>query len=197
MSRLEVCGTLRLTAPYLRVKIDRVMTDLLILGTLLGGPKHGYRLKQEAGLMFGEGDIHNNLVYPLLRRFSAKGWISRKTAPGERGQKRQIYALTALGRRALMERITQFGEHETRSTEQFIIRVGFFELLTPEARSRILNGREQYLRRRDDHLSKIQNRMEVGLFGPEVLRHVRERISAELKWIHRLRRKAITIKAKE
>ena len=145
--------------------------------------------------MFGEGDIHNNLVYPILRRFSAKGWITKKTARGERGQKRQVYALTAVGRRALLERIMQFGEHEASSAEEFTIRVGFFELLTPEARSRILNGREQYLRLRDEHLSKIQDRMEVGAFGPEVLRHVREGIKNELQWIRRLRHKAITLSA--
>jgi len=147
--------------------------------------------------MFGEGDIHNNLVYPILRRFTAKGWITKKTARGERGQKRQVYALTAAGRRALLERILQFGEHEAGSAEEFTIRVGFFELLTPEARSRILNGREQYLRLRDEHLSNIQARLEVGAFGPEVLKHVRECIKSELQWVRRLRHKAITLSLKE
>ena len=147
--------------------------------------------------MFGEGDIHNNLVYPLLRRFSAKGWIRKKTVPGKRGQKRQVYALTALGRRALIERIAKFEEQEASSKEGFTIRVGFFELLTSEARSRILSGREVYLQKRDRHLAKIQNQMEIGPFGREVLRHVRESISAELQWIRRLRRKSITTSPEE
>jgi DNA-binding PadR family transcriptional regulator len=43
------------------------MTDLILLATLLDGPKHGYELKKRAGLIFGQGmTIHNNLVYPLM-----------------------------------------------------------------------------------------------------------------------------------
>lgn len=44
------------------------MNDLLILAALLEGPKHGYALKKHAGLISGQTDMHNNLVYPLLRR---------------------------------------------------------------------------------------------------------------------------------
>ena len=52
------------------------MNDLIILALLLDGPKHGYQLKREAGFLFGHGDMHNNLVYPLLRRFLTAGRIS-------------------------------------------------------------------------------------------------------------------------
>jgi hypothetical protein len=45
------------------------MNDLLLLATLLEGPKHGYALKKQAGLILGEAELQNNLVYPLLRRF--------------------------------------------------------------------------------------------------------------------------------
>ena len=74
------------------------MTDLILLATLLDGPKHGYQLKKQAGLIFGQGAIHNNLVYPLMRRFTNEGWVSKKTMPGERGQNKQQYAITAAGR---------------------------------------------------------------------------------------------------
>jgi hypothetical protein len=47
------------------------MNDLIILATLLDGPKHGYQLKREAGFILGQGAMHNNLIYPMLRRFTA------------------------------------------------------------------------------------------------------------------------------
>lgn len=65
------------------------MTDIIVLATLLGGPKHGYQLKHEAGLILGQTNLHNNLVYPLLRRFTEEGWVTSKTVPGERGQRRR------------------------------------------------------------------------------------------------------------
>jgi DNA-binding PadR family transcriptional regulator len=46
------------------------------------------------GLISGKGEMHNNLVYPLLRRFVESGWVSKRKGPGERGQTRDIYALT-------------------------------------------------------------------------------------------------------
>ena len=58
------------------------MNDLLMLAALLGGPKHGYALKKQAGLMTGQANLHNNLVYPLLRRFVARGWVTRKKVAG-------------------------------------------------------------------------------------------------------------------
>src|SRR6266436_8031532 len=83
------------------------MTALTVLALLIEGPKHGYRLKQEAGTIFGQAALHNNLVYPLLRRFTASGWVTRKTVPGARGQNRQQYALTPLGRRTLLGRVRE------------------------------------------------------------------------------------------
>ncbi|HEX6906827.1 MAG TPA: PadR family transcriptional regulator, partial [Terriglobales bacterium] len=127
------------------------MIDLIILANLLDGPKHGYALKKQAGMLFADSELHNNLVYPLLRRFTSQGWVTRKSAPGERGQTRQQYALTAAGRRALLERLNTFTEKEAHSTEEFLVRVGLFELLAPEARERVLNTRQRLLAQREAH----------------------------------------------
>src|ERR1700719_2372007 len=120
------------------------MTDLIILALLLPGPKHGYQIKREAGWILGQEAMHNNLVYPMLRRFLAEGMATKKSVPGERGQNRQQYVLTARGRRTLLARLNTYGENEAESAEGFHMRVGMFELLEPEARERILSLREAY-----------------------------------------------------
>ena len=74
-----------------------------MLSMMLGGPKYGYQLKREAGWIMGQA-LHNNLVYPSLRRFLEEGWVSKKAVPGERGQTRQQYVLSAEGRRGTSER---------------------------------------------------------------------------------------------
>src|ERR1700739_3526505 len=113
------------------------MTDLIMLGMLLAGPQHGYRLKQSAGMVFGQGELHNNLVYPLLRRFMANRWVTKKVVPGARGQNRQQYAITPLGRQALLDRIREFSPQEAKAEDAFRLRVGLFGLLSPEDRGRI------------------------------------------------------------
>jgi DNA-binding PadR family transcriptional regulator len=165
------------------------MTDLIILGMLFEGPQHGYRLKQNAGLIFGQGKLHNNLVYPLLRRFMANKWLTKKTVAGERGQNRQQYALTPLGRQALLDRIRVFTEQDARSEDAFRIRVGFFEMLTPEDRDRILHLREDALHSRSETLSNLQQKIELGQFAGEVVSFLGEQTQTELGWIARLRQK--------
>lgn len=164
------------------------MNDLIILAMLLDGPKHGYRLKQEARTIFGKGELHNNLVYPLLHRFTSQGWVTKKSAPGERGQVRQQYALTTLGRQVLLEKIRDFTEPDARSAEAFRTRVGFFAMLAEEDRERILGLREEFLRERDERLGRLQKTMSLGAYGAEVVGFTREQLAAERAWIGRLRR---------
>jgi DNA-binding PadR family transcriptional regulator len=164
------------------------MTDLIILAMLLEGPQHGYRLKRDAGALFGQVALHNNLVYPLLRRFAAEGWVTKQTLPGERGQKRQQYAITPLGRRTLLERLSSFTEQEARSEENFRGRVGFFALLAREGRERILGLREGFLKGRDERLAALQKNLDLGMYGGEVVIFMRQQIKVELAWIGRLHR---------
>jgi DNA-binding PadR family transcriptional regulator len=163
------------------------MNELIILATLLECPKHGYRLKREAGLILGPGNLHNNLVYPLLRRFVSEGLVTQKDAPGERGQTRKLYALTALGRRTLIERLSKYSEHDAESPDGFLWRVGLFGVLSAEVREGILGAREKALRARDEHLATLQQRMDLGIYGGDIVAHLRRTIQADLSWIRHLR----------
>lgn len=163
------------------------MTDLIILGMLLAEPQHGYRLKQQAGTIFGQGQLHNNLVYPLLRRFVANKWVTKKTVPGERGQNRQQYAITSLGRQSLMDRLRSFSEQDARSEDAFRVRVGFFGMLSVEDREKILGFREAALRSRNQVLSSLTRAMALDTYGGEVVAFLREQNETELAWIGRLR----------
>jgi DNA-binding PadR family transcriptional regulator len=164
------------------------MTDLILLATLLDGPKHGYQLKKQAGMIFGQGAIHNNLVYPLLRRFTNEGWVSKKTVPGERGQNKQQYAITAAGRKALIERLSDFDDDAARSEEGFRIRVALLSMLPEGTREKVLNARERALAARDEHLAAIQEAMDLGVYPAEVVKFMREQVAGEIAWIRRLKR---------
>ena len=163
------------------------MNDLLLLAMMLDGPKYGYQLKREAGWIMGQ-ELHNNLVYPMLRRFLNDKWVSKKAVPGERGQTRQQYILTAEGRRKLFDRLNAFSEGDAASEEAFHLRVGLFPALQPQARDATLQFRENYLQRRDQKLETLQGKMDLGKFGGEVVSHLRKQIELELEWIRRLRR---------
>ena len=167
------------------------MTDLIILGMLMAGPQHGYRLKQQAGMVFGQGELHNNLVYPLLRRFVENSWVTKRTTGGERGQKRDIYALTSEGKIELLQRLSHFTEKEAPSENEFRVRVGLFSLLAPSAREAILSERDRWLAGRQERLAGIQAamaEMNADAWGHSVVRFYLSQIQAERKWIAEMAR---------
>lgn len=164
------------------------MNDLLLLCMMLDDPKYGYQLKREAGWILGQEALHNNLVYPLLRRFLEAKWVSKKTVPGDRGQTRQQYALSREGRRYLFERLNAFAETDASSEDAFHLRVGVFPALKPHVRGAVLSLREGYLQRRHQKLGALQDKMDLGKFGGEIVRHMRKQIEIECAWIRHLRR---------
>jgi DNA-binding PadR family transcriptional regulator len=168
------------------------MNDLLMLAMLLGEPKYGYQLKRETGWMIGQADLHNNVVYPMLRRFLQEGWVTRKAVPGQRGQTRQQYALTAQGRRYFFDRVNAFSEADASSAEAFHLRVGIFSGLTVGSREAILSLRGNYLQRRYQRLEALQANMELGKYGGEIVRYMCKQIEVERDWIQRIRRIAKT-----
>ncbi len=166
------------------------MNDLLMLAMLLDGPKYGYQLKREAGWITGQGPLHNNLVYPMLRRFLEQRWVSQKEAAGERGQTRLQYALTAEGKRYLFGRMNEFGAADAASEEAFNLRVGLFGALQSEVRERILAMREEFLRGRDQKLAALEKNMDLGQFGTEIVKHMRKQVEMDAEWVRHLRRVA-------
>jgi DNA-binding PadR family transcriptional regulator len=166
------------------------MNDLLLLAALLPGPQHGYALKKQVGLITGHRAMHNNLVYPLLHRFVKNAWVSKRRSAGQRGQTREVYALTSKGKQELLRRLANYPESEVASENAFRFRVGLFAVLDPETRGRILATREQFLTVREQRLARISETVDAGPWGSEVVRFFREQISAERTWIATLARKA-------
>lgn len=162
------------------------MIDLVLLTALLGGPAHGYALKRTAGLIFGSGTLHNNIVYPLLKKFVKSGWVEQSTVPGDRGQQRKQYRITAAGRKYLLEQIAEFGEREASNDGAFLFRVALFDLLSNEKRIEILAARKAHLARRLSELDKLEKAGRPKSFSGAVLERVQDVARDELDWIAKL-----------
>jgi DNA-binding PadR family transcriptional regulator len=161
------------------------MNDILILASLLSGPKHGYLIKKEAGLVLTGHDLHNNLVYPLLHRFRLRGWVGQRKSRGERGQTRLEYYLKAAGRAEISRRVKRYPD-SGNSDEAFYLRAGLFDLLDSEARSRILRVRESELENLAARLKKIAADLKPTGFASEMVNYLRHKTKAELNWVRSL-----------
>jgi transcriptional regulator len=76
--------------------------DLLILRTLLNGPKHGWdiaeRIEQISEHVL---EINQGSLYPALHRLEHQGWIKAESRVSELGRRARYYRLTAAGRKQL------------------------------------------------------------------------------------------------
>ncbi|GAA1855892.1 PadR family transcriptional regulator [Microlunatus capsulatus] len=79
----------------------RGVLDLCLLALLTDRAVYGYELSERLGA-FGL-PVAPGSVYPLLARLERQGLVKTELRPSERGPARKYYALTAEGRRVLVE----------------------------------------------------------------------------------------------
>jgi PadR family transcriptional regulator, regulatory protein PadR len=85
-----------------RIEMLQGTLDLLILRTLLLGPRHGHAIAK--AIEFNSDDVlqvEQGSLYPALHRLIKRGWISFEVGTSENNRRAKFYKLTALGRRQL------------------------------------------------------------------------------------------------
>jgi DNA-binding PadR family transcriptional regulator len=162
------------------------MNDLVILTALLGGPAYGYALKKTAGLIFGNGALHNNVIYPSLKKFVQNGWVEQSSVPGDRGQQRKQYRITAAGKKYLLGQIGTLDQHEAGDEGAFLLRVALFDVLPQGKRKGIIAARKSFLTARTVELAQLREVAQAGSFGMVALDRVRHQVKDELRWIHQI-----------
>jgi transcriptional regulator len=96
--------------PNSSLDLLRGTLDLLILRTLVTGPRHGYTIADE--ILNNSGEellVEEGALYPALHRLAARGWVESEWGVSENNRKARYYALTPAGRRQLR---TQTAEWE-------------------------------------------------------------------------------------
>jgi PadR family transcriptional regulator, regulatory protein PadR len=88
--------------PAARMELLQGTLDVLILRTLLGGPRHGHAIakyiqRTSEDLL----QVETGSLYPALHRLEAKGWIAPSWELSEKGKRARYYRLTAQGRKQL------------------------------------------------------------------------------------------------
>ena len=81
----------------------------LILSLLSGGESYGYAIIQEIKARSKERiQWTDGMLYPVLHRMEAEGWITSRWVVAESGRKRKYYAIQREGRRALTQQREQW-----------------------------------------------------------------------------------------
>lgn len=85
-----------------RVEILQGTLDLLILRTLLLGPRHGHSIAKHIQQTSEELlQVETGSLYPALHRMEAKGLIAASWDVSDKGKRAKYYRLTPAGKKQL------------------------------------------------------------------------------------------------
>jgi PadR family transcriptional regulator PadR len=92
-----------------RIALLQGTLDLLILKTLLFGPRHGQGIARSIQLQSEEVFlVDHGSLYLALQRLEDKKWVSAKWGVSENNRKARFYSLTAKGHQQLMEKTSEW-----------------------------------------------------------------------------------------
>ena len=124
--------------------------EILILRRLQGGPAHGYELRKRVEETTGVV-LHNNSLYPALKRFEEAGAVTKAAEPQPGRPPRLVYTLTATGRDLLHDMLADFPAEQAADDSEFMARLGQFSLLSLTERAVVLATRHAAVTRRLAH----------------------------------------------
>jgi transcriptional regulator len=76
--------------------------DMLILGSLVRGRRHGYGIAQHLKKISEDVlDVGESSLYPALQRLLVNGWVAAEWGASENNRRARYYNLTAAGRKQL------------------------------------------------------------------------------------------------
>jgi PadR family transcriptional regulator PadR len=97
------------TADREQVDLLQGTLDLLILRTLLLGPRHGHSIAHLIEQTSGDVlKIDHGSLYPALQRLERRAWVTAKWGTSENNRRAKYYRLTAAGRKRLATETTKW-----------------------------------------------------------------------------------------
>ncbi len=92
-----------------RAKLLQGTLDLIILGTLVLGPKHGQAIARSVQR---ESDdvflVDHGSLYLALQRLEERGWVEAKWGVSDNNRRARFYKLTAKGRCRLTDKTAEW-----------------------------------------------------------------------------------------
>jgi DNA-binding PadR family transcriptional regulator len=152
--------------------------DLMILGSLVLGPAHGYELKKRITDSFGSvyPNLSNSVIYPRLALFQEKGYIKCKIEPQKNAPDRKIYWMTKEGFEQVKvltaTPIKLTGAVQSGYTDELTVHIVFFGLISKEQRQAVVSPFYDFtLKRLEEINTKIEQSATLDKFNVSLLEY--------------------------
>ena len=161
--------------------------EILILRRLRSGPAHGYELRKRVEETTGFV-LHNNSLYPALRRFEEAGAVTKAAEPQAGRPPRLVYTLTEVGQALLHDMLADLPAEQAGDETEFLARLGQFSEINSAERAGILASRTRAVRDQLAHYRTMHG-LATGhgiSWGALVTAELIRRHEQELTWLAEL-----------
>ena len=161
--------------------------EILILRRLRSGPAHGYELRKRVEQTTGFV-LHNNSLYPALRRFEEAGAVTKTAEPQQGRPPRLVYTLTEVGHELLHDMLADLPAEQAADDSEFLARLGQFSLINSAERAMVLGARTSAVH---ELLAHTQTMRDLAVasgerWGALVTTELIARYTRELAWLAEL-----------
>jgi PadR family transcriptional regulator AphA len=157
-----------------------------LLGLLAETPKYGYEIKQQfEGALGNVWSVSYGQLYPTLRRLSELGWVTKKTAPGKKAAEKNIYSITAKGKRKLDEWLLKPLRTNYKVKDEFTLKFLFFDKIPKEKVLEYLRTQQKktVMQKENFQRTLVSIREEINFYLQAIIRKGIIHLEAENQWL--------------
>ena len=157
-----------------------------LIGLLAENPKYGYEIKQQfEGALGNVWSVSYGQLYPTLRHLSEVGWVTKKTAPGKKAAEKNIYSITAKGKKRLDEWLLKPLRTNYRVKDEFTLKFLFFDKVPKEKVLDYLKSQQKktIMQKENFQRTLVSIREEINFFLQAIIRKGIIHLEAENQWL--------------
>ncbi|MFC1703678.1 PadR family transcriptional regulator [Candidatus Omnitrophota bacterium] len=160
--------------------------ELVILGLLIEGPKHGYEIKKQIHEIMDRFAVWEaqSIYYPL-QMMEKKGYVTKHSGRSGKRPEKLIYEITKDGQNRFQELLDESFTTIQRPTFNIDLSLYFLPFIKPKDVQRRLNLRLRILKKIEKGLEKLETaaKADYPYHHVAIIDHNIELIKAEIKFI--------------
>lgn len=162
--------------------------ELLFLGLLKDGPKHGYEIKQLIeGELFPFVGLKIKSIYYPLKKMEKLGLVKKDVGREGKWPEKYVYTLTSKGEKIFDHLITESFLSIERPYFNIDLSLYFLQYVEKKIAQRQLRGRLIFLRRIKNDLLKVRGTVDKAKSHLHIiLDHDMDLVEAEIGSVHKL-----------
>ncbi len=166
-----------------------MVNETVVLALLLGAPKHGYRLLEEADVLIGPDETFDTKrLYTTLRRLEEKGAVvaAAEQSPRRGAPQRKVYSITPAGLDLLRGLVAD--PENALDRRRFFVSLSLWVLIPPRDRRLLLARRIDWLEAERRHMEGIARLPDHTPWSRAVYSFQLRQVAEERQWLEDLAR---------